>query len=101
MKMDTLLWIAGGAALLYFLSKQTGVLSAITTTATPYSIYPEYAYTATTSMAKTPTQQASTVIQPTTLYSNVQQQAASAIQAQCVGSYPACTPMLGDTQLGM
>ena len=72
------------------------------TTMTPYSIYPEYAYTApaqaTTSMASGPAQKATTA--PQSYYSVTQQAAQQALYTQCVGSYPGCTPTLGDTQLG-
>lgn len=101
MKMDTLLWIAGAGALLYFLSQQqTAAGGTVSTTATPYSIYPSMAYTA-ASMATNPAQKAPTVIPANSLYTSTQQQAVNALTSQCAGSYPACTPMLGDTQLGL
>lgn len=100
MKMDTLIWIAGAGALLYFLSQQQTAAAPVSTTATPYSIYPSMAYTA-TSMATNPAQKASTIIPASTLYTSTQQQAVNALTSQCAGSYPACTPMLGDTQLGL
>jgi hypothetical protein len=94
--MSTLLLLAGGAAAVYFITQAMPQ-------ATPLTIYPSLAWTGVTkqtSMAKTPAQQAAAAVQPTSLYSSVQQQAQSAIYGQCAGSYPACTPLLGDTQLG-
>lgn len=95
MKLDTntLLWIGGAAAVIYLLTQQTAA-------ATPLSIYPSLAWTATTSMAKTPAQQASTVVPASSLFSSTQTQATNALLQQCSGSYPSCTPLLGDTQLG-
>ena len=111
MKNDWL-WLLVGVGVLYYLSQQQGsatatgggLLAAITPT--PYSIYPEYSYmgytSATpTSMASSGTQQATTAVQPTSLYTFTQSQEAAALEAQCAGSYPGCTPTLGDTQLGM
>ena len=98
MKGDTLLWIAGAAAVLYFVSQQTGGL---VTAATPYSIYPSLARTQQTSMAVSPTQRASTVMAPSGLYSATQAAEQNAMYAQCAGAYPACSAMVGDTQLGL
>lgn len=97
MKMDmtTLLWIGGAAVVLYYLSQQSAGGAA-----TPLSIYPSLAWTATTSMAKTPKQQASTVVPASSLFSSTQTAAQNALFQQCAGSYPGCTPLLGDTQLG-
>ena len=95
-----LMILAGGAALLYYMSQQ-GLLG--TATATPLSIYPSLAWTAapaTTSMAATPAQKASTVVAPMSLYSSTQAQAQQALYAQCAGSYPGCTMTMADTQLG-
>lgn len=70
-------------------------------TATPLSIYPEFSYTAQTSMSTTPNQKATTaVIPPQSFFTSVQQQEQAALLTQCAGSYPGCTPLLGDTQLG-
>lgn len=99
MKTDTLLWLAGGAALIYFLFK-TG---AVTQTPAPLSIYPSLAFTQVTSMAKTPAQKASTAtpIAPISVYQAAQAQEQQALLAQCAGSYPGCTPLMSDMQLGM
>jgi hypothetical protein len=105
---QTLLLLAGGVAVLWFLSQQNAALATgptpgipvYSTTAAPVSIYPEFAYTAQTSMAATPAQK-TTAVQPTSLFTATQQQAAWALQTQCAGSYPGCTPLLGDTQLGL
>ena len=100
---DTSTWlIVGGAVALYFYLKSQGLLPAALTTATPYSIYPEFAYTAQTSMAASPSQHASSaVITPTPLYTAVQSQEQGAVLGQCVGSYPGCTVLMADTQLGL
>ena len=93
--VSDVIWIGAAGVAAYFVYTQ------IVGQATPLSIYPEYAYTATTSMAQTPQQVASTAkIPPTTLFAETQNQANAAILAQCAGSYPACTPLFGDTQLG-
>lgn len=104
------MWVAVGGALAYFLyqrSQSGGGASAAgipfySTTPTPLSIYPEYAYTAQTSMASTPSQKATTSVVPQsmTTWSSVQEQEQAALLTQCAGAYPGCTPMLGDTQLG-
>jgi len=66
----------------------------------PLSIYPEFAYTAKSSMAMTPKQRAAAArVIPTPLFSAVQQQEQAAILSQCAGSYPACTWITPDTQL--
>jgi hypothetical protein len=66
----------------------------------PLSIYPEFAYTAKTSMAMTPKQKAAVArVIPIPLFSAVQQQEQAAILSQCAGSYPACTLIIPDTQL--
>ena len=89
MRMETLFWIAGAAALVYWLSRHRA-----TGAATPLSVYP--------SMAATAAQQApAAVIPPSSTYSAAQAQEQSALFAQCVGTYPVCTPMAGDTQLGL
>lgn len=98
MKMDaSWLWLAGGVALAYYLYQQLPQ-------AAPLSIYPSLAWTAvtpgTTSMAKTPSQKAAAAVAPTSLYSEAQQQNQAAMLSQCVGSYPGCTPLVSDTQLG-
>lgn len=90
------IWLAAAGAAVYVLYQQ-GYLS--TAPAAPLSIYPEYGYTATTSMAATPAQQASTVIPSTSLFTTTQGQATSALLTQCAGSWPSCTPMMGDTSL--
>jgi hypothetical protein len=95
--------LAGGAALIWYMSQNPPPASglSISTTATPLSIYPEYGYLQqATSMAATPAQKASTVVQPTGYFAAMQQQNVWAMQTQCAGSYPGCTPVLGDTQLG-
>jgi hypothetical protein len=98
MKSDTFLMLAGGAALLYYLWQQQKPQ------ATPLSIYPSLAWTAQTSMAMTPKQKAAAAqaaaIPPTALYSAAQQKNVAAMTTQCVGSYPGCTPLMSDTQLG-
>jgi hypothetical protein len=102
---ETLLMLAGGAALIWYMSQNAPPASGAgipvySTTATPLSIYPEFAYTQQTSMAATPAQKAPTAVQPTGLFTAMQQQNAWAMATQCAGSYPACTPVLGDRQLG-
>lgn len=104
------LWIGiGGAVAAYFISQQQATagrsapgIPFYSTTPTPYAVYPEYAYTAQTSMASTPKQKASTAVVPQarTTWTSVQEQEQAALLTQCSGSYPGCTPMLGDTQLG-
>ena len=97
----TLVGIAGAAAALYYAYTQ-GLLPQ-PAQATPLSIYPEYGYTAQTSMAAQPTQQAATAPlppPPTPYFTSVQQAEQAAIQAQCVGSN-VCSPLAADTQLGM
>lgn len=98
----TWLWLglgAGAIAGLYYLQSQ-GLLPAAAT-ATPLSIYPELAYTKTTSMAATPGQKATTtVVPPTPYFSSVQQAEQAAIYGQCVGA-SVCSPLSGDMQLGL
>lgn len=99
MKIDltTLMVLAGGIALVYYLSQQQPQ-------AAPLSIYPSLAWTATTpttsSMAKSASQKAAAAVVPSTLYTSAQQQNLSAMLSQCVGAYPGCTPLVSDTQLG-
>lgn len=90
------LLIGGGAAIAVYLYTQSGGTPA------PLSIYPEYAYTAQTSMAASPSQHATTKapVVPTALFAATQAQEQSALYSQCAGSYPGCTPLLSDTQLG-
>lgn len=102
---ETWAWLgiaAGAGLVIYFLHSQ-GILSISTATATPLSVYPEYAYMAqptTTSMAATARQQApAAVVPPTPLYASVQQQERSAIYQQCAGA-SVCSPLTADTQLG-
>ena len=98
-KDSTWLWYLGIAGVAYLVAQKSGILAAITPT--PYSIYPEFAYTARTTMAATPSQQApAAVIPPTGQYTSVQQQEQSALMSQCAGSWPGCTNLLADTQLG-
>ena len=102
------LWIAGAAVLGYVAYQQVQQSAGpsmpgmpfYSTTPTPLSIYPEYGYTAQTSMAASSKQQAPAAVTPTTYFTSVQQQEQAALLSQCVGAYPGCTPMLGDTQLG-
>lgn len=99
---QTWLWLglgAGAIAGLYYLQSQ-GLLPAAPT-ATPLSIYPELAYTQTTSMAASPTQQTPAAVVPTTPYfSSVQQAEQAAIYGQCIGA-SVCSPLSGDMQLGL
>ena len=98
-RKDSTTWLLlGGAAVAYYVLKSSGVV----TTATPLSIYPEYAYTAQTSMAASPAQKApvATII-PSPMYSAVQAQEQAAILSQCAGSYPGCSVLMSDTQLGL
>ena len=104
------MWLAVGGVAAYVLFQQSqaagGARAAGTpfysTTPTPYAVYPEFAYTAQTSMASTPGQKASTAVLPASMtsWTSVQQQEQAALLTQCAGAYPGCTPMLGDTQLG-
>ena len=98
--MDTSwLWLVGIGAVVYF-GQKSGIIP-LPAVATPYSIYPEFAYTAQTSMAKTPAQQApAAVIPPTNAFTSVQQQEQAALMSQCAGSWPGCTNLMADTQLG-
>lgn len=96
-----LLWGAAAIGVYYYLQSQGMLPAAVTTSIpTPLSIYPEYAYTAQTSMAASPAQKAPTVVLPTPYFTAVQGQEQSAVLGQCVGSYPGCTVMMSDTQLG-
>ena len=103
-KKDAWVWIgiAGVAAVAYYAYSQ-GLLP-VPATATPLSIYPELAYTAlpaTTSMAATGHQQAPAAIVPATPYfTSVQAEQQNAILAQCIGAN-ICSPLTGDTQLGL
>lgn len=97
MKGDSSLWIAAGAAVALYLYSRSQQAA---TTPTPYSIYPEFAYTARTSMASTPQQKAAAAVVPTGQFTAVQAQQQAAILAQCAGSWPGCTVVSGDTQLG-
>jgi hypothetical protein len=96
-KDNTLTWVVVGVAavgVVYFLRSQVPP-------ATPLSIYPSLAWTAITSMAATPAQKASTaVIPPTPQFASVQEAEQSAVLGQCMGS-PVCSPLAGDTQLGV
>ena len=93
------LWYGVAAAGVYYALKSSGLLGAAPT---PLSIYPEFAYTArTTSMAASPQQKAPAAVTPTPLYQTVQAQEQAAILSQCVGSYPGCTVLMADTQLGL
>lgn len=98
---STWLWYLGIAGVAYLVAQKSGILAA--TTPTPYSIYPEFAYTAQTTMAATPAQQAPAAkipVQPISAYTSVQQQEQAALMSQCAGSWPGCTNLLADTQLG-
>ena len=98
---DSTTWLlyAAAAAAVYYALQSSGAIPAAATP-TPLSIYPEYAYTAQTSMAASPGQKAPTKVLPTPYFTAVQAQEQSAILGQCVGSYPGCTVLLADTQLG-
>lgn len=99
---DSSAWLLLGvaAAGLYYYLKSSGAIT-VTSAATPLSIYPEYAYTAQTSMAASPNQKApAATIIPSPYYSAVQAQEQAAILTQCAGSYPGCTILTSDTQLG-
>jgi hypothetical protein len=53
-------------------------------------------------MAKHPGQKApAAVIPPTPLFTSVQQQEQAALMSQCAGSWPNCTNLLSDWQLGL
>lgn len=99
---NTWTWvILGGAAAVGYYLYSRGLVPGVSTpqTPAPLSIYPEFAYTAATSMAATPKQKATTaVVPPTPQFASVQQAEQSALFTQCVGNI--CTPVLGDTQLG-
>ena len=98
---DTMTWLLLGAAAVgvYYFMKSSGVIASAPA---PLAIYPEYAYTAQTSMAASPAQKApAATIIPSPLYSAVQSQEQAAILSQCVGSYPGCTVLMSDTQLGL
>lgn len=105
---DTWMWVAVGGVVAYLIYQQQQSTSGAnaagipfySTTPTPLSIYPEFAYTAQTSMAATPAQKAPAAVTPTAYYASVQAQEQAALLTQCAGSFPGCTPMLGDTQLG-
>ena len=99
---DMWMWagIAAGAAVLVYMN-QSGILPA-PATATPLSVYPEFGYTAqaTTTMAATPQQQTTAPLPPTPQFTSVQAAQQNAILAQCV-SANVCSPLTGDTQLGL
>jgi hypothetical protein len=106
---DDWLWLLAGAAAIgaFYWAQSQGILPAagtpITGTPTPLSIYPEFAYTAQTSMAATPAQQTATgqvPVQPIPQFAAVQGMEQAAVLGQCAGSYPGCTVLTGDTQLG-
>ena len=105
MSKDSSTWLILGAAAavaLYFWNQSSGVIQVSSAAATPLSIYPEYAHVAQTSMAATPYQKApAAVITPVPLYTAVQSQEQGAVLGQCVGSYPGCTVLMSDTQLGL
>lgn len=88
-------WLLALGGVAYF------VIKGKSPTPTPLSVYPEYAYTAQTSMAATNKQKAPAVVIPTTYFQSVQGQELSAVLTQCAGSYPGCTVLSGDTQLGL
>ena len=115
MKDNSILWLVGGAALFYYLYTQSGAAASAgasaagtpfySTQPTPYSIYPEYGYTAQTaqtSMATTPGQQAPAAVMPapTTYFTSVQQQEQQALLSQAAGAFPGATAMMSDWQLG-
>lgn len=86
-----MLWagLAAGAAALYYYFQSQPV-------ATPLSVYPSLA-----SMAASPTQKTTAAVAPTVgEFSSVQAANVAAIASQCVGSN-VCSPLLGDTQLGL
>lgn len=99
MKDSTWTWVllGAGVALIGYLKSQPAATPA------PLSIYPSLAWTAVTTMAATPAQKATTATAPvpTGYFTSVQQQEQAAVTSQCAGSYPVCTPLAGDTQLGM
>ena len=105
MSKDSNTWLILGAVAiaLYYWNQSSNVIQISTTSApTPLSIYPEYAHVAHTSMAATPYQKApAAAITPIPLYTAVQSQEQGAVLGQCVGSYPGCTVLMSDTQLGL
>lgn len=104
MSKDSSTWLILGAAAvaLYYWNHQSSGVIQVPTAATPLSIYPEYAHVAETSMAATPHQKApAATITPVPLYTAVQSQEQGAVLGQCVGSYPGCTVLMSDTQLGL
>lgn len=103
-KDSTMSWVILGAAAvaLYYWHQSSSGTVQVSTAATPLSIYPEYAHVAQTSMAATPYQKApAATITPVPLYTAVQSQEQGAVLGQCVGSYPGCTVLMSDTQLGL
>lgn len=103
MSKDSSTWLILGAAAaaLYYWNQSSRVIQ-MPTAATPLSIYPEYAHVAHTSMAATPHQKApAATITPVPMYTAVQSQEQGAVLGQCVGSYPGCTVLMSDTQLGL
>jgi hypothetical protein len=98
---DSWLWLLIGGVVIYYLYTQQQQAGGSTPTVglmqpTSYSIYPSMA-----SMATTSNQQASTVVPPVSLYSATQATNTADILTQCAGSYPGCSPLLADTQLGL
>lgn len=89
------LWLLGiGGVVAYFASKSSAQ-------AAPLAIYPEYGYTAQTSMAATPKQKATqAMLPPTPLFASVQQQEQAALYTQCAGSN-VCSIVSPDTALGL
>lgn len=99
---DGTVWLLLGAAAVgvYYVYK-SGAIPGLAP-GTPLSIYPEFAYTAQTSMAANPSQKVPAAsIVPSPLYNAVQAQEQAAILTQCIGSYPGCTVLMSDTQLGL
>lgn len=108
MGKDDLIWLALGVSALVAYHYWSSQLASIPGTGgspslnmpTPLSIYPEYSYTATTSMAATPRQNTNNQMMPIPQFASVQGQETQAIIGQCAGAYPGCTALTGDTNLG-
>jgi hypothetical protein len=102
-----LLLLAGAAALAYYLySSQTPPqypgIPIYSTTPTPLGIYPSLSWLQQTAMAATPNQRASTAeVLPQSLFTATQMANRNSLLSQCAGSWPTCTPMAGDTFLGL
>ena len=95
MKFDgSWIWIllAGAAVAAYEATKQTP---------TPLAVYPELGYTQQTSMAVQPGQKAPAAVVPISQWESVQQAEQTAVLNQCAGSYPGCSILSSDTQLGL